>query len=253
MPARLRAEADAINLMHDPTGNVMMIPKSLVMIQLIEKIRAGTGQRYVATMDVLKHQNLNHGQYVQRLQEKFLEEQQIGGLESANAVLDGSNTEESVYSAMTPRGRWTNTPKQGGDKPGKLEVKYCWLFAKTGECRFGSDCKFKHIKKSELPEHDETAHIVQWADSIAKNQIANTALLAKTERSRNHWKKMYQSKGTPRPTAGRPPGERNITYEETVKKTASAYHANEEKTFAEDSDSMSPDCSDPDYEGSECE
>ena len=248
----LRQDADSINLLYDPTGHSKMIPDSLIKVQLIQKIRAATGQRYVATMDVIKHQKLTHAQFVQRLQEKYLEEKQMGRPESANSVGEDESREQANFSGKPP-GPWMTAPK--GQKP-KGAGAYCWLFAKTGECKFGEKCKFKHISKDNLPAHDEVAHVVRLFNSIAKTEHGNTAALVRARRSASHWKKQFQKKNPPppgnRPT-GAPAG--NTTYEDTVRDTPSAYAAtatdHPEQTEEYDSESLTT--SDPDTEGSECE
>ena len=203
-------------------------------------------------MDMLSFLDLSHTAYVNRLQDKFLEEKAMGGIESANAAHGKEETsiDESAYSATKPT-PWMTKP--GGQKTGKLDG-YCFLFAKTGKCRFGTSCKFKHINKSDLPAHDEVAHAIQWANAIANTHLKQTAKLARVSTSRNAWKKKF-SKPRPKPEPTGPPGDHNTTYEATVKNTASAYssleHKQENSTVDTDYDSDSLLSSDPDTDGSE--
>ena len=190
-----------------------------------------------------------------RLQEKFLEEKAMGGLESANAVHanDETRMEESAYSA-TKASPWMTKP--GGQKPNNLD-RYCFLFAKTGECRYGTSCKFKYIKKSDLPPHDEVAHAIQWANSLANTHLKESAKLARATNSRTAWKKKYAklTGNRPKPEANGPQSDNNTTYEATVKKTASAYssieHKHDNSAVDTDYDSDSLLSSDPDTDGSE--
>jgi hypothetical protein len=228
--AQLRKEANAINILYDPTGTKQMISTALIQVQLIEKIRASTGQRYVATLDILKHQGATYTTIVQKLQEKFLEEKQMGKNESANVGIDhhhppdtaDHDRDASDYANFSGDLK----PKPQYTKRSKLP-KYCWMYAKTESCKYGAQCKFKHIKKADLPKHDEEAYVIQWANSLAKMDRKHTLALVQARGRTQHWKKRYSAAVKDQPSPSRPQGSQPpaTTFEDTVRRTASAYSA----------------------------
>jgi hypothetical protein len=261
--AQLRKEANAINLLYDPTGSSKMISTGLIQVQLVEKIRASTGQRYVATLDILKHQGATYTTMVQKLQEKYLEERQMGKNESANASIscdhspgemDHDHNQTSNYANFSGE-QEPRKPKTQDSRRTKLP-RYCWMYAKTESCKYGPKCKFKHIKEADLPKHDEKAYVIQWANSLANMDRKHTMALAQAKGRTQHWKKRYSAvvksqKSRQNKTQGNQPTE--TTFEDTVRKTASAYSATGEDEDKSEEEEQEESNSDTDSSGSDYE
>jgi hypothetical protein len=132
---------------------------------------------------------------VQKLQEKFLEERQMGKNESANARADYDHPPKTADHDRDTS-NYANFSSDLKTKPQDHKrhklPRYGWMYAKTGSCKYGAQCKFKHIKKEDLPKHDEEAYVIQWANSLAKMDRKHTMALAQAKGGPNIGRKGFQ-------------------------------------------------------------